>query len=105
MYVHTLFNAPQDITGLLGHRHTLLADGQSVVYQHIHVLIFQQFIPQPVLLNMVIPPQVQDPTLPLVEAYHSSLPSFPVYADAAEWLHDILMCQLLLTALYHKQTC
>ena len=73
---HTPPNAPQDAIGLLGSQGTLLAYGQPVVYQDTQVPLrraaFQQVCPKPVLMHGVVPPQVQDPALALVE-FHTAV--------------------------------
>ena len=67
---HTLLNAPQDTTGLLGNKSTLLAYGQLVTHQHSQVPLcraaLQQVSTEPALVLEVIPSQVQDPPLPLL---------------------------------------
>lgn len=55
---------------------------------------------QPVLMDVVIPPQVQDPTLAFVE-FHL----VPLCPTLTEWQHGLLVCQPLLPASFHRQTC
>jgi len=68
---HTPPNAPQDAIGLLGSQSTLLARGHIVVHQDSQVPLrraaLQQVSPKLVLVHGVVPPQVQDPALALVE--------------------------------------
>ncbi|PKU42718.1 hypothetical protein llap_6967 [Limosa lapponica baueri] len=74
---HTLPDAPQDVIGLLGHKGTLLAHGHPIVHQNsqvfLHRAALQLVSPQPVLVHGVIPLQVQDPTLALVEFHQVPL--------------------------------
>jgi len=68
---HTPLNAPQNTLGLLGSQGTLLAHGQLVTHQYsqvpLHRAALQQLHSKPVLVRGVVPPQVQDPALALVE--------------------------------------
>ena len=69
---HFIFNAPQNIIGLSGHKGTL-AHGQHAVHQNTQVLLLrallQQLIPKPILILMVIPSNMQDSTLASVEPH------------------------------------
>jgi len=55
-----VFGERQDTTGLLGHRGTLLAHGQSVVHQDALILLYRELV----LIHVIIPPHVQDSKLP-----------------------------------------
>ena len=67
---HTPSNTPQDATGLLGHKGTVLAHGHPVVHQDTQAAIpcaaLQQVSPQPILVPGLIPAQMQDSTFALV---------------------------------------
>ena len=43
---HTYFKVPQDVTGLIGHKGTLLAHGQPVVHQDSQVLLHRARLQQ-----------------------------------------------------------
>ena len=68
---HTPPNAPEDPISFLGSQGTLMARGLPVVPQHSQVPLrraaLQQVSPKPVLVHGVVPLQVQDPALALVE--------------------------------------
>ena len=51
-------------------------------------------------MHVLIPPQVQDLLLLNLIRVTS-----PVYPGLAEWQHSLLVCQPLLPAFYHQQTC
>ena len=67
----------QDPVALLGTQGTLLAHGHPVIPQHTQVPLcraaLQQVSPKPVLVPGVVPPQVQDPALALVEPHQVPL--------------------------------
>ena len=66
-------NAAQDMFGLLGCEHALVAHVQLFILQYPQVLLgkaaLNTFTPQPVLILGVAPTCVQDPTLGLVEPH------------------------------------
>ncbi|PKU43184.1 hypothetical protein llap_6520 [Limosa lapponica baueri] len=70
---HALSKAPQETIGRLGHEDTLLAHGQLAVHQDTELSLssaaFQQVTPKTVLVYRVIPPEVQGPTLTLIELH------------------------------------
>ena len=73
-------NAAQDTISLLYNKGTLLAHVQLGVHQDPHVLFckaaFQPVGPQHVLVDGVVPPQVQDFALPLVEQHEAPVSPF-----------------------------
>ena len=74
---HPPRDAPQDPIGLLGTQGTLLAHGQPIVHQDTQVPLrrpaLQQVVPKPLLMHGVVPPQVQDLALALVEPHQVPL--------------------------------
>ncbi|KAK4831400.1 hypothetical protein QYF61_017531 [Mycteria americana] len=70
---HASCYAAQDMVGLLGYEHTLLAHVQLFIHQYPQVLLcraaLDHIIPQPVLILGVALTQVQDLALGLVEAH------------------------------------
>jgi len=74
---HTLLHAPQDPISLLGNQGTLLAHGHLVIPQDtqvpLHRAALQQVSPEPVLVHGVVPSQVQDLALALVEFHQVPL--------------------------------
>ncbi|PKU46224.1 hypothetical protein llap_3448 [Limosa lapponica baueri] len=70
-------NSIEDAIGLVGHKGTLLPHGHPVVHQDsqvfFHKAALQHVSPQPVLVQEVIPPQVQHPRLALVEFHQVPL--------------------------------
>ncbi|KAK4825882.1 hypothetical protein QYF61_003156 [Mycteria americana] len=70
---HASFDADQDTVGLPGCKRTLLAHVQLFIHQYPQGLLqraaLNPFIPQPILIPRVVPTQVQDPVLGVVEPY------------------------------------
>jgi len=68
---------PRIPVAFYGNEGTLLAHGQPVIHQHSQVPLcraaVQQVRPKPVLVHGVVPPQVQDPALALVELHQVPL--------------------------------
>ncbi|KAK4811113.1 LOW QUALITY PROTEIN: hypothetical protein QYF61_016399 [Mycteria americana] len=93
--------------GILCHKGTLLAHIQLSIHQDTQVFFckaaFQLVGPQPVLVHGIIPPQVQDLALPLVELHEvppiSPLVEVPLNVSTTIWYisnysHFSMICRL-----------
>ena len=70
---HASFDAAQDTAGFLGCKCTLLAHVQFFIHQYPQVLLswaaLSEFTTQPVLIQVIVPTQVQDFALGFIELH------------------------------------